>query len=207
MWRALASLPTQITALLVQLRELAAWTAHQTRLQQETNLLLRELLTHLSTHGAETLPTPPLRRPDPTRPTYEAELLALMGEMELSQRAMPSAPSTASSTTASASPSPSSKRPVLHDRLRTEHDVTRVQRSDLDAIALRRLEVENFPHRDGEVLPPPPPPVGGPPTGYPSRPRVPSIFTRRARIDPRSPSTIRPRSRRRAPSRMPRCCG
>ncbi len=150
MWHALTQLPSLISACLDHLR-LLGWVQQQSLLlQQEQNLLLRELIVKVTTQPAHTPEAIEIPRPsfDPawTRP--------------LTADSPPPLPSTATSPPRppAASPGPGaphSQRRLLH-RVLTDKDIIRNTRSTIAQTQFEEAARRLHPHRDAEILPPSP---------------------------------------------------
>lgn len=126
MWRVLIQLPTLISEVIGHLRTISFLTQQSVLLQQETNLLLRELIVKVTTQPAD---TPEAVRLDeswkePAQPPI-ADLTKL--------RRQPPAP-----------------RPP---RVLTEHDIIRNTPRTIAEEQFKQRAAELFPHRKGEQLP------------------------------------------------------
>jgi len=126
-WRGLTQLPSLITGCFDQLRTISYLLQQSLLLQQETNLLLRELIVKVTTQAVETAPATRLTMPSLTA----ASLPAPAAGAPLSQ------PSAA----------------AAKSRILTERDIIRNSRS---SIAKDQFDAKGkvlYPHRQEEILP------------------------------------------------------
>jgi hypothetical protein len=139
-WRVLIQLPSLISECVGLLRTINFLLQQSLLLQQETNLLTRELIVKVTTQPAE---TPPAVTLDPQQAPTPAPTPLPFGRARQAADAKP--------------------RRVL-----TEHDISHQTRSTAAQEQFRQDALKQFPHRKGEQLPSSPQqtatrPLGGPP--------------------------------------------
>lgn len=133
MWRALTQRPSVISECLSQLRTINYLTQQSVLIQQETNLLLRELIVKVTTQPAETPEAVHLSLSEASnsQSTVEQPLGHSANDARVSAAAKP-------------------------HRVRTERDIVRNTRSSIAADQFQQQAKARYPHREGEVLPSPP---------------------------------------------------
>jgi len=129
-WRVLIQLPSLISGCFEQLRTINYLLQQSLLLQQETNLLLREMIVKVTTQAVETAPA--ARLPMPGSTTAVSAVRPAVG--------------------------PDRLRDVdaAKPRVRTERDIIRNNRASIAEEQFKQQAKTLYPHREGEILPSPP---------------------------------------------------
>lgn len=128
MWRVLIQLPTLISEVIGHLRTISFLTQQSVLLQQETNLLLRELIVKVTTQPAD---TPEAVRLDESWKEPAQPPIADLAKLGRTRQ-------------------PREEKPP---RVLTEHDIIRNTRTTIAEEQFKQRAAELYPHRKGEQLP------------------------------------------------------